>query len=609
MKRFVLFLYLFFLIKGMDLYSTIYYIDFEKGDDKNSGITSDEPWKHCPFDKNATDKARSTKIKAGDILLFKGGVVYYGCIEIDGRFIYGEENKPIILKGDGWGDGKAIIDGSELIEGEWKKCTSPDEVKGNPNWEKIYCIQLKKSYSFTQGFYEDDDFLWYSQEPNPSDPFFYDRIDNFRVIPKGDSNIKQTRTSITDPRYFTQKDPDFWKGSYVALWRVPNVTVIKKITGYDPQTSTIFHEDAGGDLYADRNSYYSIINHVSLIDKPGEFALDEEKKVLYIWPKDDDIKKHKYKIRVENVGIKADGVKNIVIEGFIIQNFTMGIRLYRSSDNMPVPENFIIRNNEVRNLKADEWYSIHIGGKNGIVENNKVINSLRGVGILAGGENIIVRKNYVKRTSRQGIWFMGAKDSIIENNFVESCKGTHANGISVYSNSENITVRNNLVIDSNIPFTMEQSKDLKIYNNIFDGEKKVGYVIAGWFGLKGTIYILNNNISGSTSGYLHISGDCKIIFKNNITDGILGNCERSYNIYTTEKAKTLNLAEGEKIETDLKKIFVNPEKKDYQLKENSPAIDSGMDLSEIFTTDMDGIKRPKGKKWDIGPYEFKEVEK
>ncbi|MCM8767350.1 MAG: right-handed parallel beta-helix repeat-containing protein [Candidatus Omnitrophica bacterium] len=595
---------IFFLIVKFS-FATTYYIDYEKGDDNNSGTVLEKAWKHCPFDKNAKGLAKSTKIKGGDVLLFKGGVVYYGCIEIDGRFTYGDKDNPIVLKGDGWGDKKAIIDGSEIIEGEWKKISNPEQCKGNPNWENIYYIELKKSYSFTQGFYEDDEFLWYSQEPNPYDPFFYDKISNFRVIPKGNQNVKQTRTSITDPRYFTQKESDFWNGAYVVLWRVPNITVIRKIMNYDPESSTIYHEDVGGDLYTDRDSYYSIINHISLIDSPGEFALDEEKKFLYLFPRG-DIKTHKYKVRVRDAGIVANGVKNIVIEGFIIQNFVMGIRVYRSSDNVPVPENFIIRNNEVKKLKSDDWYGIQANGKNGIIEGNIISDCFRGVGILAGGENITIRKNYVKRTSRQGIWFMGAKNSIIEDNIVEGCKGTHANGISVYSNCENIIVRNNYVSDSNIPFTMENSKDLKIYNNIFDGGEKVGYVIAGWGGMKGNIYILNNAILGSNNDALLLSGECKIIFKNNITDGILWNCEeRSHNIYTTEKAKNLKLLEGEKIETDLKKIFYEFEKKDYRLKENSPAIDSGIDLSEHFDIDKEQIKRPVGQRWDIGPYEYK----
>jgi parallel beta-helix repeat protein len=603
-KTFILFIWSLFLLTEV-LFSNKYYIDFEKGDDNNSGLEPNNAWKHCPFDKNAKGKALSTKIKGGDILLFKGGVIYYGSIEIDGRFVYGEEGNPVILKGDGWGEGKAIIDGSELIEGEWKRCSSPSECKGNPNWEKIYYIKLPKKYKFTQGFLQDDAFLYYSQEPNPDDPFFYDRIDRFRVIPKEDKDIKQTANSIRDPGYFTQKETNFWDGAYLVLWRQPNITTIKKILKYEPETNTIYHEDIGGEqfLYKDRNSYYSIINHPYIIDRHGEFALDEETNTLYLFSEDDP-KTHKYKVIVRHTGIKVDGVKNIIIEGFIVQNFVMGIRVYRSGDGMPVPEKFLVRNNEVKNLKGDDWYSIQIYGKDGVVENNKVINSWRGVGILAGGVNITVRKNLVKRCTRQGIWFMGAKNSIITENIVEGCKGTHANGISVYSKSENIIVSNNSVFDSNIPFTMEDSKDLKIYNNVFDGEEKVIYPIAGWFGMKGTVYILNNTIIGSENDALLVKGECKVIFKNNITDGILSNCERSHNIYTTGKAKGLNLSEGEIVETDLKKIFVDPGKKDYHLKEGSPAIDSGIDLSEFFQIDRDGVKRPVNK-WDIGAYEYK----
>lgn len=42
---------------------------------------------------------------------------------------------------------------------------------------------------------------------------------------------------------------------------------------------------------------------------------------------------------------------------------------------------------------------------------------------------------------------------------------------------------------------------------------------------------------------------------------------------------------------------------DYQLDDSSTLINSGRDLGPYFTTDIDGIPRPRGSFWDIGAYE------
>jgi hypothetical protein len=50
-------------------------------------------------------------------------------------------------------------------------------------------------------------------------------------------------------------------------------------------------------------------------------------------------------------------------------------------------------------------------------------------------------------------------------------------------------------------------------------------------------------------------------------------------------------------------VFVDPAKGDYRLKAGSPGIDAGETL-EAVKTDLLGVKRPQGRGYDVGAYEF-----
>ena len=52
---------------------TVYYIDYENGDDANNGLTKSAPWKRHPF---MSSYSGSYIHSAGDVFIFKGGVVW-----------------------------------------------------------------------------------------------------------------------------------------------------------------------------------------------------------------------------------------------------------------------------------------------------------------------------------------------------------------------------------------------------------------------------------------------------------------------------------------------------------------------------------------------------
>ena len=93
------------------------YIDFDHGNDKNDG-TRQAPWKHHPWDDNATGRSRQSK--GIHTYIFKRGTTYRGLLTAQES---GTMDRPIRLTSDpGWGDGQAILSGAVELSGGWTRC-------------------------------------------------------------------------------------------------------------------------------------------------------------------------------------------------------------------------------------------------------------------------------------------------------------------------------------------------------------------------------------------------------------------------------------------------------------------------------------------------------
>jgi hypothetical protein len=114
---------------------SIRYIDFESGNDADDGLSKQTPWKHHPWDPNAGDKAAACK--GVHTYVFKQGIDYRG--EMNARES-GTADAPIILTRDpSWGQGPAVVCGSEVVTG-WKKGASDDDI---PEPEKVWYVDLQ----------------------------------------------------------------------------------------------------------------------------------------------------------------------------------------------------------------------------------------------------------------------------------------------------------------------------------------------------------------------------------------------------------------------------------------------------------------------------------
>jgi hypothetical protein len=601
--------------------SGVYYVDFVTGSNTNRGVSPDAPWKHAPGDPNATNVPRSVTLQPGDTIFFKGGVVYRGGFEMK---FSGSPDKPIVYDGSSWGSGRAIIDGSNPFTQTWTRCASAADAGNNPNWNEIFVATAPANHNFRIPIFENGVLLNIAQDPNPPDPFFYEDTGDFRTLSISDPFTRITRTSITDPYFFNQSSDNYWDGAYIQVWRQPNVVSMVRILSFNPANYTVTFEDMGGEPYTDRDSRYAVMNHRSLIDRPGEFCVYNGR--VYAWLRQPG---SPVEVGARKRGINVTGQSHIVVRGFHVQkfygdvkDFYMGVGiLCRSTSGI---SSFVtIRDNIVENIiAAEKSGAVYLDNKaENIFFEDNIVRENQNRGVLVYSNLARLRRNTIERVTGTGILMMSSANGQITHNRLDKLTGSHANGISVYMYCADILVAGNYVANSLMPLTIRETNNIYIFNNVFDS---TGYdtTISLWTEVTGHLYIINNTLIQNSRNFALNGAEGSGVVINNIVDGGNGKT-RLHNIYTglawnqTPKYDW-SLSTGEFLSEDLGSLLVGVTTGDYRLLPNSPAVDAGIDAAEYlprlkfpdfdFTVDRDGTRRPQGTTWDIGAHEFDSLE-
>jgi len=227
------------------------------------------------------------------------------------------------------------------------------------------------------------------------------------------------------------------------------------------------------------------------------------------------------------------------------------------------------------------------------------------------GENIIFRGNYFHGTPVEtmddvGVCFFGAWDMsdgpssniLIENN--RCYNATHASEPEgKLKKSHHITYRNNLFVNTRyVGILPKDWTDVTIVNNtlINCGAYPIWFQSARQ--CENSV-VKNNLISyykHRPTGKMPIaeSGICVWLDKTGdkkpeISNNLMWNCKNRNYSFSDITAEP---------------VFVDPDNNDFHLKSNSPGIDAGADLSDLVPFDIEGNKRPQGKGYDIGAYEY-----
>lgn len=569
-----------------------WYVDYTAGSDAGSGLTAASAFRHCPGDPAATAAAASAVLSPGDRVLFRGGVVYRGSVEVPAS---GSPGNPVVFDGNSggvFGSGPAVIDGSEVLA-DWTPCASATDCPDNPNWASLYVVEAPADVTaWNANLYQGERDLAMAQEPDLSDPFYLDRYDEYRSAPP--ANV--TTTSLVDPAYFTQTAATAWNGATIAVWATPNYVYFQPVTGFEPAARRIRFEALPSEPYGDRDTRYSMLNHLRLLDRPGEFAVQSSAAGtrIVLWPRDGvDPDLAGVTVSRRQTAFDLAGKSHITIRGFVIQKFLStpprrgaGV----SNDGSPA-QGITVIDNHIRWCNKDSTWkhsAIHLSGVDGaLVAGNEIYENRRIGGYLGDASHSTIRQNHVRRCGYVGIWLMGARSTAIIGNTVEDNLGTHSNGISVYLNSEDVLVFGNRVFDSNIAFTSQQSSSVQVAYNVFVNPDF--YALADWGDCAGLAIYNNVVIRGDDRFALTVASPGAGLHNNVITysDGSLAP-DANHNIVA-------RLA-------DLTSLFVAPALNDYRLRPDSPAVDAGLDLG--FDTDLAGTPVPLGLAPDIGAYEL-----
>ncbi|HWH67915.1 MAG TPA: hypothetical protein VNT26_00910, partial [Candidatus Sulfotelmatobacter sp.] len=305
--------------------SSLRYIDFAAGNDASDGRSKQTPWKHHPWDPNATDQAKVCK--GAHTYVFKQGVVYRGELEANES---GTEAAPISLTRDpSWGAGPAVICGAEAVTG-WKQGAANPLI---PEPEKVWYVDLDwvprnawmvgqegavtrialaRTPNWNSPDPDDIKSEWWTWK-NPDKPF-----DNYTTI-----NGQRRHLAFDKEHINTNQPQDYYQGAIVWTtkgWVMGNPFPARVLAVDREKGSLAFAGQWGGEpsYKVIRGCQYYLEDKPQYLDSPGEFWFDKQGKGgrLYLrLPGDQDPNKVQVEVARRIHMIDSRGMSHVRVRG------------------------------------------------------------------------------------------------------------------------------------------------------------------------------------------------------------------------------------------------------------------------------------------------------
>ena len=262
---------------------SVRYIDFVGGDDANNGQTKVTPWKHHPWDPSA--RGRAATCKGIHTYVFKRGVAYRGQLIVSES---GDAGNPIRLTSDpSWGEGEALICGSEQVTGWSVGADNPDipnaakvsyvDLDFAPrnvwlveNDGRVERIPLARTPNWTVSDPDDIKSEWWSWD-NPDDPW-----GAREKVGGTDYHLGIDTKHLTGPA-------EYYEGAYIwpEYGWVMSTPYPTRVVKYDASRHAIVFGGqwggGAGSYHVPRHARYYLEDKPHYLDEPGEFWFHKRK--------------------------------------------------------------------------------------------------------------------------------------------------------------------------------------------------------------------------------------------------------------------------------------------------------------------------------------------
>lgn len=496
-----------------------FYVDYDRGNDGNDGLSPAKAWKHAPGDPAASGKPAGKSLGPGDVLRFASGVRYRGAIRLgDG----GSAAKPLVIEGMGE-SGSAIIDGSDPVAG-FAPCASANECGGAGNWQQLSLIRMAAPAPDAAALFTDTGMMRPAQTPDPVEDFYRQEPDGF--LPTDGTRLEKGELKISGrdrARFATPGSPS------IAIWVKPNRVVERPVTA--SEGDVLRFDTTGLKFYTDRPSAYALVGTVGLIDRPGEYAwLPGRMQAVAMLPQGT----RSVTFAAGRGGLDLGSASHVVIRNLGFRNFaddggelSSGVAIFQfASDSSGIR----IENNRFADMYMPAGQGAIIMRKTSdvVIRDNRIDRVMLGSGMRLSGpaQRIRVENNRMAGIGRTGIMLMGIEDAVVIRNHISNVRGVHGNGLSAYLANHRVQFIANTVLDAKQPATFHGKKgdtvanDLLFRNNLFTATPEGFAALISWGRTVG-VTIRNNVLVGGDAGLRLTPALEGVTISNNVLSGIV----------------------------------------------------------------------------------------